>query len=165
MLTGLPNRRLIHERLEQALAHARRYGTEVCVLFIDLDDFKVINDELGHEAGDAVLKSVAQRLLGMMRKVDTVARLGGDEFVVLLGAPTPPKYLMSIAEKLIEGLKEPILVESKGRTLQVGASIGISQYPQDGTSAEEILANADRAMYQAKAAGRDRFRLFSTSSF
>jgi diguanylate cyclase (GGDEF)-like protein len=159
MLTGLPNRRLFQDRLDQALAYARRYGSGVCVLFIDLDQFKAINDACGHDAGDAVLKSLAERLLGMMREVDTVARLGGDEFVVLLGEPTPEQHVAAIADKLLAALKAPIVLDAK--ELTVGASIGISRYPQDGKTASEIMANADRAMYEAKLAGRGGFRFFT----
>ncbi|WP_394791241.1 diguanylate cyclase domain-containing protein [Rhodoferax sp.] len=159
MLTGLPNRRLFQERLEQALAHARRYDVQVCLLFIDLDAFKSINDALGHDIGDAVLKTMAERMQTMMREVDTVARLGGDEFVVLLGAPTPSEHMTVIAEKLLRGLKEPIVVQD--RTLLVTASIGISRYPQDGQTASELLNTADKAMYDAKLAGRDGFQFFS----
>ncbi|WP_428421123.1 diguanylate cyclase domain-containing protein [Methylibium sp.] len=158
-LTGLPNRRLFQDRLEQALAHAHRYGAEVSVLFIDLDEFKTINDELGHDAGDAALKAVAERLLAMVREADTVARLGGDEFVVLLSTPTPPTSLGAIAEKLLSGIRAP--VDFQGSALQVSASIGISCYPHDGQTAGEILANADQAMYEAKAAGRANFQFFS----
>lgn len=161
ILTGLLNRRIFTERLEQALAHARRYKTEVCLLFIDLDEFKAVNDDHGHDAGDAVLKAVAERLLAMMREVDTVARLGGDEFVVLLGAPTPPEHVSAIAEKLLEGLRAPIPFQA--HQLQTSASIGISRYPLDGQTASEIISNADQAMYRVKASGRGGFRFFSAS--
>ena len=160
MLTGLPNRRLFQERLEQALAYARRYGEQVCLLFIDLDAFKAINDGRGHDIGDGVLQAMAERMQTMLREVDTVARLGGDEFVVLLGAPAPQEHMTVIADKLLQGLREPIVVQ--GQTLHVTASIGISRYPQDGLSATEMLNNADKAMYKAKLAGRDGFRFFST---
>jgi diguanylate cyclase (GGDEF)-like protein len=159
MLTGLPNRRLFQERLEQALAHARRYGEQVCLLFIDLDAFKSINDEHGHDAGDEVLKTVAQRMQYTVREVDTVARLGGDEFVVLLGAAVSHSHLAAIASKLLAVAKEPI--SAPPQVLQVTASIGISRYPQDGQTAAEILATADQAMYNAKLAGRDSYRFFS----
>ena len=162
MLTGLPNRRLFVESLERALALGRRYGTEVCVLFIDLDQFKAINDAHGHEAGDAVLSAVAGRLRAMMREVDTVARLGGDEFVVLLGAPAPELHLAAVAGKLLATVRSPVAF--RGTQLQVSASIGISRSPEDGTTAEEILGSADRAMYGAKAGGRDRFHFSSVDA-
>ncbi|WP_295958507.1 diguanylate cyclase [Rhodoferax sp.] len=161
MLTGLPNRRLFQERLEKALAHARRYGEQVCLLFIDLDAFKAINDGYGHDAGDEVLKTVARRMQHMVREVDTVARLGGDEFVVLLGAAVSHSHLATIAGKLLTAIQEPIPVQAQ--ELRVTASIGISRYPQDGQTAADILATADQAMYSAKLAGRAGYRFFSAS--
>ena len=160
MLTGLPNRRLFVSQLEKAMIHARRYGGEVSVLFIDLDDFKNINDRCGHDTGDLVLKAVAQRLLAMMREGDTVARIGGDEFVVLLDAPAPHPQLVAVAEKLLAGITAPIDVD--GVELRVGASIGISRYPHDGQTVSELLATADNAMYAVKAGGHGGFR-FSSS--
>ena len=158
-LTGLPNRRLLEARLDAACAHAKRHGGGVCVLFIDLDRFKQLNDRYGHDAGDAVLKIVAERLLGMMREVDTVARLGGDEFVVLLDAQTDMAHIAAIAEKLLNGLTAPIAYE--GHQLQLGASIGIGRYPQDGQTRAEIMAKADQAMYAAKAVGQGGLRFYS----
>jgi diguanylate cyclase (GGDEF)-like protein len=156
MLTGLPNRRLFQERLEQALAHARRYHQEVCLFFIDLDAFKAINDRHGHEAGDVVLVTLAQRMQTLVREVDTVARLGGDEFVVLLGAAVPDEDLIAVAEKLLNGIKQPMTV--RGRVLQLTASIGISRYPRDGLTAGDLLSSADKAMYEVKGSGRNSFR-------
>lgn len=161
MLTGLPNRRFLEDRLDAACAHAKRHGGGVCVLFIDLDRFKQLNDRFGHDAGDEVLKIVAERLLGMMREVDTVARLGGDEFVVLLDAQTSMDHVAAIAEKLLNGLTAPIAYE--GHQLQLGASIGIGRYPQDGHSRAEIMAKADKAMYEAKAVGQGGVRFYSES--
>jgi diguanylate cyclase (GGDEF)-like protein len=162
MLTGLPNRRLFQDRLDHALARARRSGKKLALLFIDLDRFKEINDKVGHDAGDAVLKAVATRLAAATREADTVARLGGDEFVVLLDDPSSPDQIAAIAQKLLDGLKPEIQFQS--HMLHAVASIGISQYPQDGETATEILANADRAMYQAKAAGRNCYRFFSQAA-
>jgi diguanylate cyclase (GGDEF)-like protein len=162
MLTGLPNRRLFQDRLDHALARARRSGKKLALLFIDLDRFKEINDKVGHDAGDAVLKAVATRLATSTREADTVARLGGDEFVVLLDDPSSHDQVASIAQKLLDGLKPEIPFES--HALHAVASIGISQYPQDGETATELLANADRAMYQAKAAGRNCYRFFSQAA-
>jgi diguanylate cyclase (GGDEF)-like protein len=162
MLTGLPNRRLFQDRLDHALARARRSGKKLALLFIDLDRFKEINDQIGHDAGDAVLKAVATRLAATTREADTVARLGGDEFVVLLDDPSSHDQVASIAQKLLDGLKPEIQFQS--HVLHAVASIGISQYPQDGETATEILANADRAMYQAKAAGRNCYRFFSQAA-
>lgn len=161
-LTGLPNRRLFAQRLEQALMHARGCGDRVSLLFIDLDGFKSVNDEFGHEAGDDVLRSVARRLTSAVRETDTVSRLGGDEFVVLIRSPAPQMHTAGVAETLLRALEEPIAF--CGGTLQIGVSIGISHYPQDGRSANEIMASADRAMYAAKSSGRARFRFASTEA-
>lgn len=159
-LTGLPNRRHFQERLNQTLARAQRSGEHFALLFIDVDNFKRVNDQWGHEGGDAVLKAVAQRLGATTRKADTVARMGGDEFLVMLENPAHPHDVAHIAEKLLECIRTPIIY--KGHELPVGFSIGISQYPQDGVNAAELLASSDQAMYEAKSAGRNRFR-FSTS--
>lgn len=151
-LTGLPNRRLFQERLEHAVMRARRHREHFALLFIDMDNFKDINDQFGHHGGDAALIGVADRLLSVTRKVDTVARLGGDEFVVLLDSPVQREQVLTIAEQLLEGMQVPIpFVQHE---LRISFSIGISQYPEDGATANEMLASADRAMYQAKAAGR-----------
>jgi diguanylate cyclase (GGDEF)-like protein len=158
-LTGLPNRRLFQDRLEQALAHARRQAEVVWVLFIDLDDFKAVNDRYGHNGGDRVLKIVGERLLAMMRQVDTVARLGGDEYVVLLGAATRYEHVTMIAQKLLATLNAPIALEAG--ELRISASIGISRFPQDGLTASDIMANADRAMYAVKAGGAGGHHFFS----
>lgn len=159
VLTGLPNRRHFQERLEQALARSQRNGERFALLFIDVDNFKAINDRWGHEGGDAVLKVVALRLSATTRKADAVARVGGDEFVILLDNPTHRDHIISIAEKLLDCVRSPILHE--GQELRVGFSIGISRYPEDGNTAAELMAGADRAMYETKAAGRNGFR-FST---
>ena len=149
-LTGLPNRRLLHERLEQAIALSRRGSTGIALLFVDLDDFKLINDSLGHDAGDTVLITVAQRLLEKIRVTDTVARLGGDEFVVLLAGTTHRDAVSVIAASLIESIGEDIPLD--GQILNVNASIGISRYPDNGFTASELLSSADRAMYHVKTA-------------
>lgn len=160
-LTGLANRRKFQERLDQALAQARRFPQTVSVLFIDLDRFKLINDHHGHEVGDAVLQTVARRLQAVLREVDTVARIGGDEFVALLGAPATPEQLEAIARKLLQVLGEPVPVEGLG--LDLGCSIGVASYPEHAGNATDLLAAADHAMYQAKTAGRNTFRFFSAS--
>lgn len=159
MLTGLPNRRVLQERLSHAIAQARRGGRTLALLFIDLDHFKDINDKLGHEAGDALLVALAQRLHSDTREADTVARMGGDEFVVLIDSPADKAHIVAIAEKLLLALQQPL--QWQGHTLQVGASIGISQYPQDGQTVVDMMANADRAMYRVKAAGRNAYIFFS----
>ena len=156
VLTGLPNRRAFHDRLEHALSRAQRSGEHFALFFIDVDNFKSINDRFGHQGGDAVLKIVALRLVATTRKADAIARLGGDEFVVLLENPSHREDIVQIAEKLLESVRTPIL--HRGMELQVGFSIGISMYPDDGRTATELMARADRAMYEAKGAGRNGFR-------
>jgi diguanylate cyclase (GGDEF)-like protein len=159
VLTGLPNRRAFQDRLEHALARAQRSGERFAIFFIDVDNFKGINDKFGHQGGDAVLKIVALRLVATTRKADAIARLGGDEFVVLLDNPNHREDVVQIAEKLLESVRSPIL--HRGTELQVGFSIGISMYPEDGRTAAELMARADRAMYEAKDAGRNGFRFSS----
>lgn len=155
-LTGLPNRRMLQERLDQAIARARRNHEHVTLLFVDLDRFKDINDRLGHDTGDYVLRVVAKRMQAVLREIDTLARIGGDEFVVLLDAPSPgPEGIVTVADKIIEQARADIPFGLQA--LNVGASIGISQYPQDGHTATDLIAAADRAMYQAKADGRNTF--------
>lgn len=159
-LTGLHNRRAFQERLDHAVARAQRSHQRFALLFIDVDNFKTINDRWGHDGGDAVLKIVALRLSTTTRQADAVARMGGDEFVVLLDNPAHREDITAIAEKLLESVRSPIL--HNGQELQVGFSIGISQFPDDGRTAAELMARADHAMYDAKAAGRNGFRFSST---
>lgn len=159
MLTGLPNRRYLQDRLALALAQARRSGRHPALLFIDLDRFKEINDRFGHDAGDALLQALAERLRAVTRESDIVARMGGDEFVVLIDSPADKEHVAVMAQKLIDALHEP--VPWHGNSLQVGASIGISRFPQDGTTVVDMMSNADRAMYRVKAAGRNAFVFFS----
>lgn len=155
-LTGLPNRRMLQERLDQAIARARRNHEHVTLLFVDLDRFKDINDRLGHDTGDYVLRVVAKRMQAVLREIDTLARIGGDEFVVLLDAPSPgPEGIVTVADKIIEQARADIPYGLQA--LNVGASIGICQYPQDGHTATDLISAADRAMYQAKADGRNTF--------
>jgi diguanylate cyclase (GGDEF)-like protein len=150
-LTGLPNRTLFMDRLEQALAQARRQEIKLAVLFIDLDRFKVINDMHGHKVGDNVLKEVARKLKVCVRKMDTVARLGGDEFTIVLTEISGAKDVAMVARKVIDALTEPQQIE--GEEYVIGGSIGISLYPQNGEDVDTLLANADTAMYQAKEDG------------
>jgi len=153
-LTGLPNRTLLHDRIHQAMAYARRSGRLLALLFIDLDGFKFINDSFGHTQGDALLKAIATRLEREIRAGDTVARLGGDEFVVMLGDAADADDVMRTADKLLRVLSEP--TQADGRSLLVTASIGISIYPSDGTNVEVLLQHADSALYAAKHGGRNR---------
>ncbi len=159
VLTGLPNRRLFQDRLEHALARAERTGERFALLFIDLDKFKGINDRWGHEAGDTVLQITAKRLASLTRRADTVARIGGDEFVILLNNPTSREQIANIAEKLLDNLRSPI--QWAGQEFQVGYSVGISQYPDNGTTSSALLASADKAMYAIKLAGRNGYRFSS----
>jgi diguanylate cyclase (GGDEF)-like protein len=162
MLTELPNRRLFMDRLEQAIDRSERTDEGFALLFIDVDHFKHINDSLGHAAGDAVLKTVAQRLASNTRKVDTVARLGGDEFVVMMDHYSERNLVTAFTEKLLAALKAPIELETN--TLSVEFSIGISQFPEDGRTAEEMINSADKAMYRTKAGGRNGYRFTSDSN-
>ena len=159
VLTGLPNRLLLRDRLEHALANALRQRRHLAVLFIDLDSFKNVNDSLGHAAGDQLLMEVASRLRACVRDVDTVARLGGDEFVVVLENLEDESDAVSVAAKIHTTLGLPITVGAQ--TLHASASIGIALYPEDGESAETLMQNADTAMYQAKAEGRSNYQFFA----
>lgn len=147
-LTGLHNRRVFLDRLDHALAHAKRNHGRLALLFIDLDNFKHINDKLGHAAGDAVLCTLAQRLRQLVREVDTVARMGGDEFIILLDQIEAADAVETVAQKVREALSLP--VHYGGAELPSGASIGIGRYPEDGEGATELIAAADQAMYRAK---------------
>ena len=160
-LTRLANRRLLEQRVEQLIALAARNKKQLALLFIDLDRFKVVNDSLGHAAGDVILETVAQRLRATMREVDCLARLGGDEFVCVLHDVIEPPDVHIAARRLMAALDEPIPVA--GHTLTVTSSIGISLYPGDGVDYETLLKHADAAMYSAKKAGRDRFAFFCES--
>ncbi len=158
-LTQLPNRRLLTDRLSQGILTAQRNDALLAVLFIDLDRFKTINDSLGHAAGDALLKGVSQRLASLMRKGDTLARLGGDEFVVLLEQMREPEDAGVVAQKIINSLSEPFLVD--GHLLNTAASVGVSVFPNDATDSATLLRNADMAMYFAKEHGRHNYQFYS----
>ncbi|WP_068829230.1 diguanylate cyclase domain-containing protein [Pseudomonas sp. BMS12] len=154
-LTGLPNRRVFFERLDHALANARRSARPLAVLFVDLDHFKELNDSLGHGSGDSVLQAVANLLRSATRESDTVARLGGDEFVVLIEQMDDPQQVLSVVQKLHERFQLPMLIG--GQEVQVQASMGVSLFPRDGDDIESLLQQADRAMYAAKNAGRNTY--------
>jgi diguanylate cyclase (GGDEF)-like protein/PAS domain S-box-containing protein len=160
-LTGLSNRALLRDRLEHALIAGRRDGTSVAVLFLDLDRFKVVNDSLGHEAGDLLLQTVAGRLCQCVRKTDTVARLGGDEFVIVQPYIAGTAAVSRTAEKILQALARP--VDLNGNDLRPQASIGIAIFPDDGGEATVLMKHADAAMYQAKALGRGQFSFFDSS--
>jgi diguanylate cyclase (GGDEF)-like protein/PAS domain S-box-containing protein len=158
-LTGLPNRALLSDRLQQAIRAAQRAGTRLAVMFLDLDRFKTINDSLGHATGDFLLKEVASRLCHAVRVSDTVARLGGDEFVVLVPGVGTREECSQVGDKIIEVLGAPVRFE--GHSLHISPSIGICLYPDDGGDVDLLMRHADAAMYQAKAAGRNNYQFFN----
>jgi diguanylate cyclase (GGDEF)-like protein/PAS domain S-box-containing protein len=158
-LTGLPNRALFTDRLNQALARARRRNEKIAVMFLDLDDFKVINDSLGHSWGDGVLREVGGRLRSCLRGQDTAARVGGDEFLVFLPEVKDAQAVVPVAAKILDTIARPI--ELDGQSLPVTASIGISIFPSDGTDLETLMRNADIAMYRAKERGANSFEFFT----
>jgi len=158
-LTNLPNRAMFIEALDRALRRARRRKSQISVLFIDLDRFKVINDTLGHQAGDQLLQAVAERLRAAVRDSDLVARLGGDEFVILIEDHGGPEEVMIVAQKILLLLDRPVLID--WREVHVSCSIGIASSPDDGEEVEALVKNADIAMYQAKERGRNNFQFYS----
>ena len=147
-LTGLANRNLLDDRLSQVILHAQRHDLTLAVMFLDLDNFKDINDGLGHAIGDQLLQNVAERLVSCVREDDTVARQGGDEFIIVLSEIGDADNLVTIAEKLIQGLSAPFCFG--GQEVFISVSIGIASYPSDGTDKDVLLKNADAAMYSAK---------------
>jgi diguanylate cyclase (GGDEF)-like protein len=157
-LTGLPNRILLEERLERAVAAAERYGRSLAVLFLDLDGFKLVNDTFGHNGGDEVLRQVAERLGSGLRSSDTLARLSGDEFVVLVTEMRRPDDAREVAQAILSRLEAPCRI--MGRDVTLSASIGISVYPQDATDAATLQQHADTAMYHAKDMGKDRISFY-----
>jgi diguanylate cyclase (GGDEF)-like protein len=158
-LTGLPTRELLIDRLQQSLKQAKRYNNKVAVLFIDLDNFKPINDKLGHQAGDTVLQTIARRFQKILRQVDTVARLGGDEFIIVFNSLKQKKDIIEVLDKLIKSINNPINID--GKNTYVTSSIGISTYPDDGVKPEILLKHADSAMYKAKVMGRNAYQFFN----
>ncbi len=158
VLTDLPNRLLFESRLEHAIHHAHRSGEFLAVMFLDLDRFKIVNDSLGHAAGDSLLQQVATRLTSVVRKEDTVSRMGGDEFTFLL-EDVSSRGAAKIAEKCIHALKQP--VEFGDREIYLSGSVGISLFPEDGEDVDTLVRNADAAMYKAKAAGRDNYQFYT----
>lgn len=161
-LTHLPNRMLLQERIEQGLLRVRRSHGKLAVLFIDLDRFKVINDTLGHQAGDMLLQEAARRLKDCLRVSDTVARQGGDEFVVLVEDFADTQYLTAVASKIMNVLAQPFILLNQ--ELYISASIGISVYPEDGLDLFSLLKNADVAMYRAKESGKNTFHFYAAES-
>ncbi|MGH8687368.1 MAG: diguanylate cyclase domain-containing protein [Burkholderiales bacterium] len=155
-LTGLPNRRLLDDRLAQALHLAQRRDVRLAVMLVDLDEFKLVNDRYGHRTGDAVLREAARRLAACVRKADTLARQGGDEFVVVIPELAPQADGRIVADKILRALEMPL--EADGAALRIGASVGISLYPDDARDGEALLRNADAAMYRAKQSGGRQHR-------
>jgi diguanylate cyclase (GGDEF)-like protein/PAS domain S-box-containing protein len=160
-LTGLPNRRMLRDRLEQEIKKSRRTGLPVALMFIDLDRFKEINDTLGHEKGDALLQEVARRLRGCVRESDTVGRPGGDEFIVILGDLEDIASVERVAGTILQRMAAPCQLD--GDLAYVSASIGITLYPEDATEVGGLFKNADQAMYESKKLGRNRFNYFKPS--
>jgi len=158
-LTGVPNRRLLEDRLQHAIRHAHRTEMLLGVMFMDLDKFKEVNDTLGHATGDELLVQFTARVRSCLREDDTLARLGGDEFIVLLPEMDSPDTVVKVAERLVAASAPPYAIN--GHSLTVSTSIGISLYPADGKTTEELINGADIAMYQAKQAGRNRYQFFN----
>ena len=161
-LTGLPNRMLLQDRLEQAISSSERQKQKFALLFVDLDGFKLINDEMGHGVGDDVLKIVSQRLLALIRSMDTAARIGGDEFVIVLTDVRNTENAAFVADKVNQSLSEPFLINDL--VLSLSASIGVSIYPNDERVAHELLRTADEAMYKAKRDGKRQVKFYGNVS-
>lgn len=156
-LTGLPNRLLLSDRLEMAIAHAERTRTYLAVCYLDLDGFKPVNDRFGHATGDQVLKEISQRFLKVIRGNDTVARLGGDEFVILFGDLQAPEGCQGLLDRLLQESVRPIRIKTVDDTVQVSASIGVAMFPTDGGDPDTLLHQADQAMYLAKRSGKSKY--------
>jgi diguanylate cyclase (GGDEF)-like protein/PAS domain S-box-containing protein len=161
-LTGLPNRTLFADRLDRAIGLAKRTGDSFSILYIDLDNFKEVNDRLGHQAGDLLLQIAADRLLHCVRDSDTVSRQGGDEFLALLINCSDVNAGILCAQKIVDTLSAPFLID--GDSLSLSATVGIAMYPLDATEARSLVRAADSAMYRAKCAGRGRYECFSTTT-
>lgn len=157
-LTGLPNRNLLKDRVTQIIAKSTRRKSKFAVMFIDLDRFKQVNDTQGHASGDELLIQVSRRLVSSLRESDTVSRIGGDEFVLILDSVEDQKPIKIIADKIIKAMEEPFIIHDVKSCLTV--SIGISIFPDDGASEIELLKNADVAMYQAKASGKNCYEFY-----
>jgi len=156
-LTGLASRELFADRLDQAMAMARRHHSSFALLYLDLDEFKPINDQFGHDTGDALLQKVAERLHQCVREVDTVARIGGDEFAIILLETSTPRDAELVAEKMIRAFRTTFRIN--GHDCRISASIGIAMYPADSDQAEGLVRCADMAMYKAKLEGKNSYHL------
>ncbi|HMH17716.1 MAG TPA: EAL domain-containing protein [Burkholderiales bacterium] len=158
VLTGLPNRTLLHDRIDHAILHAKRNKEYSGVMLVDLDKFKFVNDNLGHDAGDELLKELASRMKSILRATDTVARLGGDEFMIVLEGVAHPEDCALVGQKLMQVITKPMVLG--GATMEIGASVGIAVYPLDGEDATALMKNADIAMYQVKSGGRGNYQFY-----
>lgn len=160
--TGLPNRLLLKDRFEQAIAQASRDGSLLALCYLDLDEFKPINDRLGHPAGDRVLQVTAERILMELRATDTVARVGGDEFVILLSGVQHAGEQLTYVDRIIRTIRHPITLENANgsESVHVSASVGISLYPLDGHTLDELLHHADETLYRVKSAGKGSYQLY-----
>jgi len=159
-LTSLPNRVLAKDRFEQAMVHAKRSSTNVCLMFIDLDNFKIINDSLGHSSGDDFLIELSQRLTAMYREGDSVCRMGGDEFIVILNSISSKEEVAILAQKTLDNITTPVKLKSS--SVSVTCSIGLTLFPQDGDTFEDLCVKSDMAMYRAKKSGKNNFLFFNT---
>ena len=158
-LTGLPNRTLLHDRIQQAIMRSNRERRSMTVVFVDLDDFKPVNDAFGHRVGDELLKLFAKRMVQAMRQTDTVARLGGDEFVMVLAdQPESIKELSPTLQRVRNAIAEPFDID--GQIIRITTSMGIARYPSDGADSATLLMKADEAMYQAKARGNNEYQYY-----
>ena len=158
-LTGLPNRLLLKDRLNQAIANGRRNNFLFTLIFIDLDRFKEVNDQLGHEVGDLVLQQAARIMENAVREVDTIARLGGDEFVIIVPGLIGDENIERISSKIIEEMIKPMKIQN--HVISIGASLGCAEFPRHGEDAAQLMRNADVAMYQAKKAGGNKYFIVS----
>jgi len=158
-LTGLPNRRLFNDRLDVAIAYAQRNRHKLAMLLLDLDQFKDVNDTLGHSVGDKLLKAVSERLINILRKSDTVARMGGDEFMLMLPEMALGEDAAKVAAKILNAFQDPFVFE--GYELRITTSIGIAIYPHDGEDSDTLVKNADIAMYCAKEQGRHKYQYYT----
>jgi len=156
-LTGLPNRRLLIDRLSLSIAHAHRNGLPMAVMYLDLDDFKLINDTLGHDAGDTLLNMVAARLVAAVRQEDTVARLSGDEYVIALWEYSHDEDPAKLAAKVLQAVSQPYDIQ--GRSVGITASVGVGIYPIHGEDVETLMKSADLALYEAKRTGKNSYRI------
>ncbi len=161
-VTDLANSRLFEDRVTQSLSISRRSGTKLALLFVDLDRFKLVNDSHGHKVGDELLRAVAERLLVTVRAEDTVARIGGDEFGILLQGMADASHAELVATKVVAALGMPFVI--RGLTLSIGASVGVTSFPEGADTYDSVISRADSAMYRAKSDGRGRFNTYRPSS-